>query len=189
MTDRGNACEAVWPPNDKDNRLRAMAARETDQAGCARSAARDSSALSHRPEVPIWTPLPRPDRGETSLAAWYRTHCTGVNGRALDGARRATGGVEEDVRRQRPSLEWNRRCGRRPRCGRALKADVSAAFRNRPVRPFNIYGRRCWHTCGGGGQLLAIVSGHACGSYQSSAGRVKIPQGALSAIDSASGGG
>src|SRR6266542_4963621 len=44
----------VWPPNDKDNRVRAMAARETDQSDCARSAARDSSALSHRPEVPIF---------------------------------------------------------------------------------------------------------------------------------------
>jgi hypothetical protein len=37
--------------------VRGMAARETDQAGCARSAARDSSALSHRPEVPIWNPF------------------------------------------------------------------------------------------------------------------------------------
>jgi hypothetical protein len=29
MTDRGNACEAAWPPNDKNNRAPAIAARET----------------------------------------------------------------------------------------------------------------------------------------------------------------
>src|SRR4030095_3410240 len=47
-----NACEAVWPPNDKDNRVRAMAARETDQAGCARSAARVCSEPMQAPVRP-----------------------------------------------------------------------------------------------------------------------------------------
>ena len=90
------------------------------------------------------------------------------------GARRTTGRAEEDVRRQRPSLERNRRGGRTHRRGRAFTADVRAAIRNQPRGSSHIYGRWCWHTrSGSGGQLLARAPGHACGSCRSAAGRVK----------------
>jgi hypothetical protein len=90
------------------------------------------------------------------------------------GARCTTRRAEEDVRRQRTSLERNRRRDRTHRRGRALTADVRTAIRNQPRGSSHIYGRCCGILAPAAvASYLPARRGHACGSCGSAAGRVK----------------